>query len=55
MTRDRTKNSFKMQMTAGKAYDIKIEYSQDGGGAVANLGWMYPGALDKYKKELEIK
>ncbi|GAB3756455.1 PA14 domain-containing protein [Spirosoma pomorum] len=39
-TRD---NSPSITLTAGKKYDIKLEYYEGPGGAVAQLQWTYPG------------
>lgn len=36
-------------MTAGKEYDIKIEYYEGGGGAVMRFGWVNPNPSDEEK------
>ncbi len=38
-----TDNSPVVVLTAGQKYDIKMEYFENGGGAVARLLWTYPG------------
>lgn len=38
-----TNNSASVALTAGQKYPIKIEYYENGGGAVAKLLWQYPG------------
>jgi glucose/arabinose dehydrogenase len=38
-----TDNSGTINLTAGTLYDIKLEYYENGGQAVARLAWSYPG------------
>jgi hypothetical protein len=38
-----TKNSAAITLVAGTRYDIRMEYYEHGGGAVAKLLWTYPG------------
>jgi hypothetical protein len=38
-----TKTSVAVPLVAGTTYDIKMEYYEHGGGAVAKLLWAYPG------------
>ncbi|MBB6051371.1 PA14 domain-containing protein [Armatimonas rosea] len=38
-----TLNSGTLTLTAGQRYDIKLEYYENGGGAIAQLFWSYPG------------
>lgn len=38
-----TNDSGSITLTAGQKYPIKIEYYENGGGAVAQLLWQYPG------------
>jgi hypothetical protein len=37
-----TENSGQIALTAGQKYDIKMEYYENGGGAVAKLWWSSP-------------
>ncbi len=36
-------HGFKTRLQAGQSYDIEIEYYENGGDAVAQLGWLPPG------------
>jgi hypothetical protein len=38
-----TENSGTITLTAGQKYDLKLEFYENGGGAVAKLAWAYPG------------
>jgi parallel beta-helix repeat protein len=38
-----TNNSASILLTANQKYDIRVEYYESGGGAVAKLLWAYPG------------
>ncbi len=38
-----TENSGVITLTAGKKYDIKLEFYENGGAAVIKLSWAYPG------------
>lgn len=38
-----TNNGTPVSLTANQKYDIKMEYYESGGGAVAKLQWTYPG------------
>lgn len=38
-----TNNSPSIALTAGQRYEIRMEYFEGGGGAVARLRWSYPG------------
>ena len=38
-----TSYSYVTSLTAGQKYDVKMEYYESGGGAVARLRWSYPG------------
>jgi len=38
-----TNNTGVINLTANTAYDIRMEYYENGGGAVAKLYWSYPG------------
>lgn len=38
-----TNNSAAITLTGGQKYDIKMEFYENGGGAVAKLLWAYPG------------
>lgn len=38
-----TENSGTITLSAGQKYDIKLEFYENGGGAVAKLAWDYPG------------
>lgn len=38
-----TNNSASIALTAGQKYDLKLEYFESSGGAVARLMWSYPG------------
>lgn len=38
-----TNNGPSIQLNAGQKYDIRLEYYEGGGGAVAKLLWAYPG------------
>jgi len=50
---------YEIQLVAGKEYKIKIEYYENGGGAVCKLGWTLPGedpmiAAIKAAKQSEV-
>jgi beta-glucosidase len=47
--------SAKMNMTAGKEYDIRIEYYEHQHNANASLMWNYKGAVLNHKKEMDKK
>ena len=38
-----TENSGTITLTGGQKYDLKLEFYENGGGAVAKLAWAYPG------------
>jgi glucose/arabinose dehydrogenase len=40
-----TENSGTINLTAGQSYDIRMEYYENGGGAVARLSWSAPGLV----------
>jgi len=42
-----TSNFITMKLEAGKEYDIKMEYYENGGGAFASLGWDYKSDYNK--------
>jgi len=42
-----------VDLVAGRAYDLRIEYFQDGGGALLKAGWIMPGATKETPIPLE--
>ncbi len=49
-----TNNSAAISLTGGQKYDIKMEYYENGGGAVAKLLWAYPGQAQQAISQLYL-
>lgn len=49
-----TNTSTTIALTAGTKYDIKLEYYEKGGGAVAKLLWSYPGQAQQIVPQIRL-
>jgi hypothetical protein len=49
-----TVESASLQLTAGQAYSIKVEYFQDWGGSSISLGWNAPGLNSAFNQAVQL-